>query len=226
MNDTEILGPQNADGHENANNTAERGGMNPPDSQKARRAMIQSQLRTSGVNDERSLGRMLAVAREDFLPADKAPLAYIDRAVPLGPTPQAGALAAPLFYGKVLVESAPQRTDRVLVVENGTGYLAELLRPLVGSLDTIGVEEAASGTVPGEGDYTLLVIDGAIEQLPESLAARVAEDGRVVGGLILRGVTRLASGRKVAGRVAVMPLEDLGIPVLHAFDEPKGWSFP
>jgi len=199
--------------------------MTGPDTKKARRAMIDSQLRTSGVNDESTLARMLAVAREDFLPADKAPLAYIARAFPLGPTAEAGAMASPLFYGKLLIEAAPRADDRVLVVENGTGYLAELLRPMVAALEVTSAAEAAAGTIPDGGDYSLVVIDGAIEQLPDSLAARVADNGRIVGGLLLRQVTRLASGRKVAGRVAFMPVEDMGIPRLPAFDAPKGWSF-
>ncbi|MCZ8137005.1 MAG: protein-L-isoaspartate O-methyltransferase [Porphyrobacter sp.] len=194
------------------------------DTSVARRAMIDSQLRTSGVNEEYVLARMLAVPREDFLPADKAAVAYIDRAVALGAAQDSGGhLAAPLFYGKLLLEAQPARDDRVLVVEGGTGYLAELLRPLVASLATIPAAEAA--TASGAGDYTLIVVDGAIEQLPESLAARLAEDGRIVSGLVLRQVTRLAAGRKVAGKVTLQPVEDLGIPVLHAFDVPKGWTF-
>ena len=190
------------------------------DTHTARRAMIDSQLRTSGVNEEYVLARMLAVPREDFLPADKAPQAYIDRAVSLG---AAGHLAAPLFYGKLLLEAAPARDDRVLVVEGGTGYLAALLRPLVDGLDTISAAEAATGTAAG--DYTLIVVDGAIEQLPEGLAAQLAEGGRIVSGLVLRQVTRLAAGRKVGGTVTLQPIEDLGIPVLHAFDAPKSWTF-
>ena len=194
------------------------------DTSTARRAMIDSQLRTSGVNEEYVLARMLAVPREDFLPAEKAPFAYIDRAVLLGDAQGSGGhLAAPLFYGKLLLEAQPARDDRVLVVEGGTGYLAELLRPLVASLATVSAAEAA--TASGAGDYTLIVIDGAIETLPEGLAAQLAEDGRIVAGLVLRQVTRLASGRKVAGKVALQPVEDLGIPVLHAFDAPKGWTF-
>lgn len=194
------------------------------DTSVARRAMIDSQLRTSGVNEEYVLARMLAVPREDFLPADKAAVAYIDRAVALGDAKGSGGhLAAPLFYGKLLMEAQPARDDRVLVVDGGTGYLAELLRPLVASLAVVPAAEAA--TSAAEGDYSLIVVDGAIEQLPEGLAAQLAEDGRIVSGLVLRQVTRLASGRKVAGKVALQPVEDLGIPVLHAFDAPKGWTF-
>lgn len=190
------------------------------DTSTARRAMIDSQLRTSGVNEEYVLARMIAVPREDFLPADKASVAYIDRAVSLGAD---GHLAAPLFYGKLLLEAQPAGDDRVLVVEGGTGYLAELLRPLVAEVVTISAAEAATGAATGA--YSLIVIDGAIEQLPEALEARLADQGRIISGLVLRQVTRLASGRKVGGNVVLQPVEDIGIPVLHAFDAPKGWTF-
>jgi protein-L-isoaspartate(D-aspartate) O-methyltransferase len=191
-----------------------------PDTRIARRAMIDSQLRTSGVNEEYVLARMLAVPREDFLPADKASQAYIDRAIALG---DGGHLAAPLFYGKLLLEAAPMPEDRVLLVGGGTAYLAELLRPLVADLTEMTAADAVAAT--GAGNYSLIVIDGAIEQLPDSLAAQLADAGRIVTGLVLRQVTRLASGRKVAGQVNLQPIEDLGIPVLTAFAAPKGWTF-
>ena len=47
----------------------------------ARKAMIDSQLRTSGVNEPFVLARMAAVAREDFVPEGAKPIAYMDRAV-------------------------------------------------------------------------------------------------------------------------------------------------
>ena len=191
-----------------------------PDTATARRAMIDSQLRTSGVNEEYVLARMLAVPREDHLPADKAAVAYIDRAVMLG---DQGHLAAPLFYGKLLLEAAPMPDDSVLLVGGGTGYLAALLRPLVAEVTEITAAGALA--LSGTGTCSLIVIDGAIEQLPDNLAAQLTDDGRVVTGLVLRQVTRLATGRKVAGKVNLQPVEDLGIPVLHAFDAPKGWTF-
>jgi protein-L-isoaspartate(D-aspartate) O-methyltransferase len=191
-----------------------------PDTLIARRAMIDSQLRTSGVNEEYALARMLAVPREDFLPADKAAQAYIDRAVSLG---EQGHLAAPLFYGKLLLEAAPAPTDRVLVASGGTGYLAALIAPLVGTVTQVSAAEAADLT--GAGEYDLVVIDGAIEQLPEGLAAALADNGRIVTGLVLRQVTRLATGRRIAGQVNLQPVEDLGIPVLAAFAAPKRWTF-
>ena len=72
------------------------------DYSKARRAMIDSQLRTSGVNDPRVLAAMLQIAREDLVPEARAGQAYADRAVPLG---NGRALPAPLFHGRMLQEA-------------------------------------------------------------------------------------------------------------------------
>lgn len=191
------------------------------DTAAARKAMIDSQLRTSGVNEDFVLARMLHVPREDFLPKDKAALAYIDRSIALGGDSH---LASPLFYGKLLLEAAPRPTDRALVVEGGTGYLAELLHPLVSEVTTISAADAAAGNLP-EGTFSLVLIDGAIEELPGSFGEAVEENGLIVSGLMLRQVTRLASGRKVMGRIALSPVEDIGIPVLAAFNRPKGWTF-
>ena len=191
-----------------------------PDFATARRAMIDSQLRTSGVNEPWVLARMNAVPREDFVPAEARPVAYIDRAVPLGGSAM---LAAPLFHARLLAEAKPVQSDRVLVVDGGSGYLPALIEGLAGSVTVVTPDDAMKGGK--KGDYTLLLIDGAVEQLPEGIAKRLSDDARVVTGLIDNGVTRLAIGRKSGGTIALLPLAELGIPRLSAFDKPKAWSF-
>ena len=187
----------------------------------ARRAMIDSQLRTSGVNEPWVLAAMARVAREDFVPAEARAAAYIDRAIPLG---NGRYLAAPLVHARMLAEAAPTPQDRALLVGDADGYLAALLRPLAGSLDCVTPAGAASAK--GKKDaYSLILIDGAVEQLPAALAAQLAGDGRLVTGLAERGVTRLATGRKVAGELVLLPLTEIGIPLLAEFAAPKGWKF-
>ena len=186
----------------------------------ARKAMIDSQLRTSGVNEPFVLNRMSSVAREDFVPADAKSIAYIDRAVPLG---GGKFLPSPLFHGMVLTEAAPKADDTVLVVESGSGYLAELVGPLAANVDRITADDAA--TKSGRKTYSLILVDGAIAQLPAGLAKRLADGGKIVTGLADGGVTRLASGLKVARDVVLAPFADIGIPLLHAFDKAKEWSF-
>ena len=191
----------------------------------ARRAMIDSQLRVSGVNEDWVLTAMGEIPREDYVPAAARSHAYIDRAIALG---DGHALPAPLVHGRMLAEAAPQADDKVLLVSCGSNYLAALVNAITGSVTVVPAAEATSGEKSAgkdKGSYSLLLIDGAIEQLPDSLAAQLAEGGRVVTGLVDRGVTRLAAGRKIGGAISLLPLTDIGIPVLGEFAAKRGWSF-
>ncbi|MEO1969070.1 MAG: protein-L-isoaspartate O-methyltransferase [Sphingomonadaceae bacterium] len=187
----------------------------------ARRAMIDSQLRTSGVNEPFVLKRMSEVKRENFVPEAQRAAAYMDRAVRL---PDGGFLPAPVFHGMMLAEANPQLSDQAIVVDGGSGYLPALLEPLVASLTTIDPQAAVDGKL-GKDKPTLLLIDGAIEQLPDALVAKLVDGTRVVTGLVERGVTRLAAGRKVGGGLALVPLAEVGVPRMAAFDRASTWSF-
>ena len=184
----------------------------------ARRAMIDSQLRTSGVNADYVLRRMGEVAREDYVPAAVRDIAYIDRAIALE---SGGFLPAPVVQGMMLQEAEPRPGDHAIVVDS-SGYLAELLRPLVGKLTVLTPEEAASS---GQENASLLLVDGAAEELPANLIARLADGARIVTGTVGGGITRIAVGRKTSSGASLMPVLDVGIPRIAAFDKPKGWSF-
>ena len=184
----------------------------------ARRAMIDSQLRVSGVNEEVVLNAVNAVAREAHVPSDAQAHAYIDRAVQLA---DGRFLAAPLFYGRLLTEATPKSDDAILVVDNGSGYLPALARQFGASVDVVDSTAANTAT----GTYTLLLIDGAVEEIPAALADRLADNARIGTGVVDRNVTRLAVGTKVAGDIALLSVAEMGIPVLPAFAKAKGWSF-
>ena len=188
---------------------------------RARRAMIDSQLRTSGVNAPFVLKRMAAVARENHVPDANRANAYIDRAIRLD---SGGAIASPVFYGMLLQEADPKGTERAIVIDAGSGYLAELVRPLVAEMTVLSPADAVAKGTKGKG-ANLLLVDGAIETVPQTLAKRLDDGAKIVSGLVSNGVTRIAIGRKGAGGVSLFPVHDMGIPRLHQFDVPKGWSF-
>lgn len=189
----------------------------------ARRAMIDSQLRVSGVNDPAILAAFAAVAREDHVPAAARAVAYIDRAVPLG----GGAMLAPaLSHGQMLTAAAPTSDDRVLVIGRPGGYLAALAAQLCASV-TVGAPDTnwANADWTSAAPFSLVLIDGAIEVAPEGLAAVLADQGRVVTGLIERGVARLAIGRRVGGKLAFTTLAEADFAPLPEFVAKKSWSF-
>ncbi|WP_435419105.1 protein-L-isoaspartate O-methyltransferase [Parerythrobacter aurantius] len=196
----------------------------PLDFAAARKAMLDSQLRTSGVNEAFVLTRMGAVPREDFVPAEARGYCYMDRAIPL---PGGGTLAQPVAHGKLLMLARPEMDERVLVVDNGNGYLGALVAPLAGTCERVSVADAAGGKPGGKAgsSYDLVIVDGAVERIPAALARRVAQGGRVVTGLLDKGVARLAIGRPSGKDIAFRVVEDIALPRLAAFDAPKEWSF-
>jgi protein-L-isoaspartate(D-aspartate) O-methyltransferase len=203
-----------------------------------RRAMIDGQLRVSGVNDPLLLAAMDALPREAFVPAERRAAAYADRGQPLG---RGRTLAPPLTHGQMLQEARPDPADHALLIGGGTGYLAALLAPLVGSLEVVESDPELAAAAPRQAGrwtigpltagapqaapYSLIVIDGAIEQLPETLADQLVEGGRLVTGLVERGVTRLAVGRKAAGTVGLLAVGDADVPLLDDFAVPRRWTF-
>ena len=212
----------------------------------ARRAMIDSQLRTSGVNAPAVLNAFNAVARETFVGEDRRAVAYADRAIPLdgGPLDGARVLAPAVTHGQMLEAAAPRSDDRALLIGGGTGYLAALTVQLVGSLTVVEQDATLADRSPARSGewhqgplaagwaaaapYSLILIDGAIEQLPQAIADQLASDGRVVTGLIERGVARLAEGRKsgIAGQaMAFAVLGEADFATLAAFASEKKWSF-
>ncbi|NNC58822.1 MAG: protein-L-isoaspartate O-methyltransferase [Erythrobacter sp.] len=192
----------------------------PHDFAAARKAMIVSQLRTSGVNTPVILQRMASVPREHYVPSEAHGFCYMDRSIAL---PDGGTLAQPVSHGKMLALAAPRPEENALVVDNSNGYLAALVEPLVGKMTVISPEEAAAGKK--RGAFDLILIDGAIEALPPALAKRLGDDGRVVTGLAQEGVTSLAIGRRTGKEVAFRRVEDIALPRLSVFDTPKSWAF-
>ncbi len=204
----------------------------------ARKAMIDSQLRPSGITDAQVLAAMATTPREHYVAAGQQHVAYMDRSLPLG---EGRAISSPYAQAVLLQTARPEETDKALLIGGATGYLAALLAPMVGSLDVVESDARLAGA-PGSkvgdwhdgaltagwkkaGPYDLVIIDGAIEELPKAIASQLAPEGRLVTGLVESGVTRLALGRKVGDTVALQPLAETGMPILTDFAKPKSWSF-
>ena len=196
----------------------ERAKVSETGSEAARRAMIDSQLRVSGINEPAILAAFLAVPREDFVPEARRPVAYADRAVALGD----GAVLSPaLTYGQMLTAAQPTGDESVLVIGAQGGYLAALAEKLAAKVTLV----AATGDWAKAGEHSLVLVDGAIEEMPAAMADVVAAEGRLVTGVVERGVTRLALGRKVAGALALTVLAEADFAAIAAFAARPKWSF-
>jgi protein-L-isoaspartate(D-aspartate) O-methyltransferase len=209
-----------------------------PDFAAAREAMVESQLRPQGVTDPAVLDAMRRIPRENFLPSHTRPLAYVDRAVAIG---SGRFLVAPAVLGQLLTQMMPEPGQRALVVGAGTGYSAAVL--IAAGLHVVALEsdrelaEAARKqklkVVEGPLDeghaagapYDQILIDGAVEFIPDPLIAQLADGGRLGTAILDRGITRLAVGRKAGDAFGTLSVGDAGVPLLPGLQRPRAFTF-
>jgi protein-L-isoaspartate(D-aspartate) O-methyltransferase len=191
--------------------------LHEPDFAAARRAMIDSQLRPQGVTDPAVLAAMASVPREQFVPEAVRPLAYSDRPLDLG---DGKALMPPAALAKLVTELEPRQGERALVVGSGNGYAARILETLGLDTDLVAAHAAA-----GKAVYDLILIDGAVEDVPAELVARLAPDGRIGTALADSGVTRLAIGKVAGGALGLRRFADAEVPLLPGFTRPRAFTF-
>src|SRR5206468_4704041 len=209
-----------------------------PDFAAAREAMVESQLRPQGVTDPAVLQAMGSIPRESFLPSHTRPLAYADRAVLMG---DGRFLMPPAALGQLLTQMMPRPEHRALVVGAGTGYSAAVLAAIGATVTAIdsspelvaaareaGVQVIESPLAAGfkrNAPFDLMLIDGAVEYIPDSLIDQLADGGRLGTALVDRGITRLVVGRKAAGAFGTLSVADAGVPALPGFARPAAFTF-
>ncbi len=211
----------------------------------ARRMMVDGQVRTSDVTDQRIIAAMLGLARERFVPAQNAALAYLDLDVAVTAAAPMRRLLKPMVLAKLIqaAEIGPQ--DRVLDVGCATGYSTALLAGLAqrvigleedpslaatarGNLAAVGVE-VVTGPLPNGwlagAPYDVILLNGAAEVVPERLLQQLADGGRLVGVVGRLPATKATRYVATAGKVSPVPVFDATAPALPGFAEAPAFVF-
>lgn len=209
-----------------------------PDYEAARLSMVETQLRPEGVNYAPVVKAMAAIARERFVAEDASPIAYIDRAVPMG---DGRLMSGPVVIGKLLAEMTPLAGERALVVGCGTGYSCAVLAEI--GLEVTGLEcspalaerARANGITVVEGPledgckngapYHLVLIDGAIGHIPGQIVDQLTPHGRLGTAIIDDGICRLTVGRRAGKGFGLRTIADAGAAALPGFSRPRAFTF-
>jgi protein-L-isoaspartate(D-aspartate) O-methyltransferase len=208
------------------------------DYERARKAMVDNQLRTSNVTDRRILGAMGEVPRELFVPPARQPLAYIDEAHVL-PGHSGRALGAPAPFAKLVQLANVGPDDTVLDVGAGNGYSAAVLArlagkvvalesdpqlaaearatlPQAGAASVAVVEGALDAGAPKQGPYDVIFIEGAVAAVSPKLFSQLKDGGRLVV-LLRTGAAAVANVYVRSGDdVAARPEFNTTLPPLSA----------
>lgn len=200
----------------------------------ARHNMVESQVRPNGITDHRIIDAMAQVKREDFVPAARKAIAYLDEDVELK---DGRYLIEPMAFARMIHLALIKPTDRVLVVGAGTGYGAKIVSMLAKSTvalesdpelvalarnflagDAIEVVERnlAEGHMAG-APYDVIIVEGRIASVPESLFAQLANEGRIVAAVGNTDVSKMQIATLTDGHRSSRAAFDVSIAPLPGF---------
>ena len=176
------------------------------DLEQARTNMVEQQIRTWEVLDQDVLDLLYVVPREEFVPEKYRDLAFSDLQLPIA---EGERMWEPKLEARVLQELDVHRSDRVLEVGTGSGYLTALLahraaqvysveiNPALAEFGrrnlahhgadnvTLEMGDAARGW-PRHAPYHVIVLTGSTPVLPRAFYDQLEVGGRlfaVVGEL-------------------------------------------
>lgn len=213
----------------------------------ARRQMVLTQLRPNKVIDEQLIAAMAGLPREEFVPAAYRGVAYMDEDVAVAPGRY---LMEPMVLARLLQEAEIQPEDKALVVGAATGYEVAVLARLAGSVAGVESDAALAGQagqrlqalaignakvaegalkdgVAAQGPYNVILLAGAVPEVPASLLQQLAEGGRLIG--VVRGagapIGQAVLVKRTGGLFPQRVLFDAGTPVLPGFEGKAGFVF-
>jgi len=212
---------------------------------RARRTMVDNQVRPADVTDQRILGALLEVPRERFVAPSRQAVAYLDIDAPAADG-SARALLKPIVFGKLLQAAAIKGSEHVLDVGCATGYSAAVLAGLAAKV--VALEEdaalarsatsnlAGAGNVavvtgpltagwPQGGPYDVILLEGRSEVVPEPLCEQLADGGRLLAVIGSMPMGKATIYERIGKTLTARPLFDAGAPLLPGFVKPPQFVF-
>ncbi len=211
--------------------------------EKARDNMVEQQIRTWEVLDQDVLDLLYLVPREDFVPEQYRTLAFSELEIPIG---EGERMWQPKLEARVLQELSIRKTDSVLEVGTGSGYLTALLSHRAGHVHSVEIKpkvaefgqknlarqgldnvtlqigDAANGW-PRQAPYDAIVLTGSTPVLPRAFLEQLAAGGRLfaVVGEAPAMTARLVSCTVPGAYGSVDLFETVIAPLVNAEQPPR-----
>jgi protein-L-isoaspartate(D-aspartate) O-methyltransferase len=211
----------------------------------ARRHMVDGQLRTTRVTSAALLDAMSAIPREEFVPQASRGIAYMDEDLPIG---RGRCLMEPVTLARLIQAAAPEPQETVLDIGGATGYSSAILSRLAGNVvaveDDAAFADQARAVLPRLGfanvsvvvgplaeghlkraPYGVILINGAVDEIPAGLQAQMGEGGRLAAVVGTGSIGRATLFTRRHGVVSGRILFDAAVPTLKSFAKQPGFVF-
>ncbi len=209
-----------------------------------RRIMVDTQVRPSDVTKFPIIDAMLSVPRENFVPDAQREAAYVEDLINLG---NGRCILEPRTFAKMLDALNISNDEIVLDVACALGYstavaarMAQLVvgveedETLASDAQALLTEADADNAIvhPGplvqgaaeHGPYDVIMIQGGVKQVPDSLLDQLKEHGRIACLFVENGLGVVRVGRKSAGRISWRDAFNANAPVLEGFSAECAFS--
>lgn len=209
-----------------------------------RTTMVDTQVRPSDVTKFTVIEAMLSVPREAFVPRNQRDAAYVGEHVALG---SGRVVLDPRVLAKMLDAADIQKDELVLDIGSGLGYSAAIIARMAEAVvavedDADRVEEAQSllaeqgvdNVVMHEaaltegaadhGPYDVIILQGAVGFLPESLTGQLKEGGRIVSLEMDGALGTVRVGYKLNGVLNWRFAFNASAPVLPGFEKHSAFT--
>ncbi|MDR0736759.1 MAG: protein-L-isoaspartate O-methyltransferase [Zoogloeaceae bacterium] len=217
------------------------------DMDRARRNMVNQQIRPWDMADQSVLELLSRVRREDFAPSPWRNLAFVDMALPLGEKPHQTMLE-PKMEARFLEALTVMPTDKVLEIGAGSGHMAALLAAKAeyvvsveidadvagqarANLCRAGVENARVEIADGSAGfiacapYDVIVISGGVPEIPSVILQQLRPGGRLLAVVGQPPLLRAELVRVLAGQPPqVEVLFETCLPYLENFSTAPAFS--
>jgi protein-L-isoaspartate(D-aspartate) O-methyltransferase len=174
--------------------------VSPSEFAAQRQQMVQQQLVTRGINDQRVLATMAKVPREEFVTSESRAASYQDGPLPIG---YGQTISQPYIVAFMTEQLRPKPTDRVLEVGTGSGYQAAILADLVSEVYSIEIVELLAKNAeeilqrlgyknvhlkigdgyqgwPEMAPFDAIIVTCAPDKVPQPLVDQLKDGGRMV----------------------------------------------
>lgn len=212
---------------------------------KRRRMMVDTQVRPSDVTKFPIIDAMLTVPRERFVPDALRETAYMGEHLPLG---GGRVVLDPRMLAKMLEAADIDREDLVLDIGSGLGYSAAIAarlgeavvaveddadrvaeaERLLSEIDADNVAVVEAPLVEGaakHGPYDVILIQGGVETVPESLTGQLKDGGRIVAIFESGKLGTVKVGHYIDGQVSWRFAFNGDAPLLPGFERAQDFVF-
>lgn len=212
----------------------------------ARRNMVDCQILTNRVNDERVIDIMSDLTREAFVPKPKQSVAYVDEALAIGDD---RFIMEPMIIARMLQALNLKSSDVALSIGCGSGYAVAVLAGIVNTVvavendanlvqrasktlsdleidNVVVVEGALTMGYPKQAPYDVIFFDGAVNVVPDEILSQLSDGGRAV--VIVAGEDGVGHCRvyvRSGDHISCRDQFDAGTPVLPGFAAEARFSF-